>query len=60
MVRISRLRKYIGTNHAPYELLTTAEEVLKFAAELIKPSVDHMAGEYAVSASAAGQLISSA
>ena len=58
MVRISQLRKHIGTNHAPYKLLTTTKEVPKFAAELIKLSVDYIAGEYAVSASAAGQLIS--
>ena len=57
MVRISQLRKHMGTNYAPHELLTTAKEVLKFTAESIKPSVDYIVGEYAVSASAAEQLI---
>jgi hypothetical protein len=39
-------------------LPATAYDVLKFAAVLIKLRVLYIAGEYAVSASAVGQLIS--
>jgi hypothetical protein len=40
-----------------YKLLATAKEVLKLAAKLIKLSVNYIAGEYAVSVLAVGQLI---
>jgi hypothetical protein len=39
-------------------LLVTAKELLKFAAELIKLSVNYIAGEYAVNILVVGQLIS--
>jgi hypothetical protein len=58
MVRIPRLGEYVGTDYEPQELLTTAEEVLKFAEVSSKLRVAHIAGEYPTNASAAGQLIS--
>jgi hypothetical protein len=41
-------------------LLATVKEVLKVATELIKLSINYIAGEDAVNVLAAGQLISSA
>jgi hypothetical protein len=63
MVRIRRLRKYMGTQDKPHELLPAVGAIpsTKRAVTYSNiPMVDHIVGENPTNASAAGQLKSSA